>query len=339
MNDDQDYTTLLKALSDDQGVGVVTSGISIDRAIQDGRRTVRRRRVLGGIAVVAVIAAASTSPLLLRDRDKVEPVGPPGHGQSPTISRFSLWSRAFEAGTAGGFTPATYTTGTTAQQIRLRPASAADRDSTAGVTMLAPGIDPAHLPTEKNYVWSTGNRIGDIDGRPAYELKQAAQAGPFVIVAWQYADNGWGLAWMAGPAARLDRARQIAASVHRGVGQPVTVPFTVSRAAIGPELRVISVSIPYGAGAPTTQYALGLAPDGVTSDPQLPGVEPTARLTVGIMKKPPLSREPVGSSARFDLPGGYVVVAEQSPLSSYSFNYTAIATSVKLSPGTTEPLR
>ena len=47
----------------------------------------------------------------------------------------------------------------------------------------------------------------------------------------------------------------------------------------------------------------------------------------------------VGSSARFDLPGGYVVVAEQSPLSSYAFNYTAIAASVKLSPGTTEPLR
>lgn len=349
-HDDQDYTTLLQALRESGTTDAGTAGISIDRAIQDGRRTVRRRRVVGGIAVVALIAAASTSPLLLgaiRDRDNGQPVSPP----SGTAQPFSLWSRAFEAGPAGGFTPAQYTTGTTAQQIRWRPASAAVRNSAAGVTMLAPGIDPAHLSTEKNYVWSTGTRIGDIGGRPAYEVKQPAQADPFVVVAWQYADNGWGLAWVAGAAARVDRARQLAESVHRDAGQPVTVPFTVSRAAIGPDLQVISVSVPYGpssSSAPPAQYALGLAPDGVTSDPQLPGVEPTARLAVGVVKGTPAgdpvnlgggSSDPAGSSSRFDLPDGYVAVAQQSPLSSYSFNYTAIAASVTLSVGTTEPLR
>ena len=118
-HDDQDYTGLLEALRSHESAEAGTGGISIDRAIQDGRRTVRRRRVLGGVAVVALIAAASTSPLLLRDQDKVEPIGPP---QPPKTSPFSLWSRAFEAETAGGFTPSTYTTGRTAQQIRLRPA-------------------------------------------------------------------------------------------------------------------------------------------------------------------------------------------------------------------------
>jgi hypothetical protein len=341
--DDQDYAGLLEALRADENTDAGTGGISIDRAVQDGRRTVRRRRVVGGIAVVALITAASTSPLLLgaiRDRDKVEPVGPPNH---PTTSQFSLWSRAFEAGAAGGFTPSTYTTGRTAQQIRLRPASAAVGNSTAGVTMLAPGIDPAHLSTEKNYVWSTDTRIGDIAGRPAYEVKQPAQADPFVIVAWQYADNGWGLAWVAGPAARVDRARQIAESVHRGGGQPVTVPFTVSRAAIGPDLQVISVSVPIGSSAGPTQYALGLAPDAMSSDPQLPGVDPTARITVGVIKggsaSASLGGAPPSSFTQFGLPDGYVASAGQSVTSSYSFNYTAVAASIRLSVGTTQPLR
>src|SRR4051812_27787853 len=119
------------------------------RAPPASASTVRSRTAVepyaGGIVVVALIAAASTSPLLLaaiHDRDKVEPIGPP-----------SGW---------------------------------------------------------------TGGATGS--------------------------------------------ARQIAESVHRGSGKPVTVPFTVSRAAIGPGLRVISVLVPIGAAGPT-QYALGLAPD------------------------------------------------------------------------------
>ena len=338
-HDDQNYAGLLEALRADKGTDASTGGISIDRAIQDGRRTVRRRRVVGGIAVVAVLAAASISPLLLGARDKVEPVGPP----SPVTGQFSLWTRAFEAGPAGGFTPATYTTGTTAQQIRLRPASAALRDSTAGVTMLAAGLDPAHLSTEKAFVWSTEARIEDIGGRPAYEVKQAGQTEPFVTVAWQYADNSWGLAWMAGPAARLDRARQIAASVHRGSEKSVTVPFTVSRAAIGPGLRVISVSVPFGSPAGPTQYALGLAPDATSPDPQLPGVDPTARLMVGVIKggsaSAALGGAPPSSFAQFGLPGGYIASAGQSVTSSYSFNYTAVAASIRLSAATTDPIR
>src|SRR4051794_16597385 len=89
--------------------------------------------------------------------------------------------------------------------------------------MLAPGLDPAHLSTEKNYVWSTESRIGDIDGRPAYEVKQPAQADPFVVVAWQYADNGWGLACVGvDPTARITVGviKGGSASANLGGGPP-----------------------------------------------------------------------------------------------------------------------
>jgi hypothetical protein len=125
----------------------------------------------------------------------------------------------------------------------------------------------------------------------------------------------------------------------------VTVPFTVSRAAIGPGLQVVSVSIPFGSslpGGPAPHYALGLAPDGVTSDPQLPGVEPMVRLMVGVIKGPTSTGSmnfAGGSFASFGLPTGYLSIAEQSLASSYSINYTAVAASVRLSAGTTEPLR
>jgi hypothetical protein len=45
------------------------------------------------------------------------------------------------------------------------------------------------------------------------------------------------------------------------------------------------------------------------------------------------------SFSRFILEDDYLAIAEQSPLSSYSFNYTAVAASVKLSAPTTDPIR
>jgi hypothetical protein len=351
--DDQDYAGLLKALREDKSTDTGTEGISIDRAVQDGRRTVRRRRVIGGLAVVALIAAASTSPLLLnaiRDRDNGQPVGPaPG-----TAQPFSIWSQAFEAGSAGGFTPSVYTTGKSSQQIRMRPASEAVGDSTAGVTMVAPGFEPgAGEDTGSGsgtIGWTTETQIDDIDGRPAYRLYQAKDT---VTIAWQYADDSWGYAWVAGPAAQEDRARHIAESVHRGIGRPVTVPFTVGRSAVGPDLQVASVSTPFGtnsAGVPA-EYLLGLAPETGNEETDAPASSAglSDRLTVGISKPPPgiaqtttIAGRPAevhDEFTRITLSQGYIAIASRGPLSSYSADFTAIAASVKLSAGTMDPIR
>ncbi|MEU0091426.1 hypothetical protein [Kribbella sp. NPDC006257] len=344
-SEDQDYAGLLKALRETPDP-VGTEGISVDRAVQDGRRTVRRRRVVGGLAVVALIAAACTSPLLLnavRDRDDGAPVAPaPG-----TVQPFSIWSQAFEAGSAGGFTPSAYRTGRYWQQITMLPASAAVGDSWAAATMLAPGFEPG---VESG--WAAKTPIEDIAGQPAFLLGQAKYS---IVIAWQYAANSWGMITMTGPGTQLDRARHIAESVHRGIGRPVTVPFTVSRAAIGSELEVTSVSTPFGtdpAAAGPPQYMLNLD---VGNGPEAPGLLPPARqqsqLTVGISKVPaafkptttvggrPAEVNVDDNYARFELPQGYIAVAEQSPVSSYTTNFTAIAASVKLTAATGNPLR
>ncbi|TDU90255.1 hypothetical protein EV138_3840 [Kribbella voronezhensis] len=355
MNTEEDYTGLLQALREDNAPD--TDGISIDRAIQDGRRTVRRRRVAGGAAVIAVIAAVSTAPLLLNG------IGNPDDGvavaPSPgSVQFFGVWSQAFEAGSAGGFTPYRYKTGRYWQDIALRPVTAGlGKEAWAGVTMLAQGIEPG---TSDNS-WAEKSPIANIEGRPAFLLDQA-KAG--VRIAWQYADNSWGIVTVTGSsAAQVDRARQIAESVHRGAGRPVTVPFTVSRAAIGSELEVTSVSAPIGTGTPDatpTEYLLGLdvgagtesgsVIESVGSGP-VPPAERQPQLTVGITTPPPaftptttVNGRPAEVHAddnytRFSLTKGYLAIAEQSPLSSYLTNFTAIAASIKLTGANGDPVR
>ncbi|WP_112248578.1 hypothetical protein [Kribbella monticola] len=354
--EDEDYTGLLQALREDTTPD--TGGISVDRAIQDGRRTVRRHRIAGGAAVIALIAAVSTAPLLLNgignSDDGVAVAPSPG-----SVQFFGVWSQVFEAGSAGGFTPYRYKTGRYWQEIALRPATTGlGKEAWAGVTMLAQGIEPE--TSDKS--WAEKSPIANIEDRPAYLLDQAKAS---VRIAWQYAENSWGIVTVTGySAAQVDRARQIAESVHRGAGRPVTVPFTVSRAAIGSELEVTSVSTPIGSGTPDpttpTEYLLGLdvgagtesgsVIESVGSGP-LPPAERQPQLTVGITTPPPAFAptttvngrpaevHPDDNYTRFSLTKGYLAIAEQSPLSSYLTNFTAIAASIKLAGPNGDPVR
>jgi hypothetical protein len=345
---DEDYTGLLQTLREDTDPD--TGGISVDRAIQDGRRTVRRRRIAGGAAVIALIAAVSTAPLLLNGiGDSDDGVVAPSPG---SVQPFGVWSQAFEAGSAGGFTPYRYKTGKYWQEIAMRPTTTGlGKEAWAGVTMLARGIEPE----ASNNRWAKKSAIANIEDRPAYLLDQAAAS---VTLAWRYADNSWGIVTVTGySAAQVDRARHIAESVHQGAGRPVTVPFTVSRAAIGSDLEVTSVSIPLGSGTPDaapTEYLLGLdvgvGTESAGSGP-LPPAERQSQLTVGITTPPPafaptttVNGRPAEVHAddnytRFSLAKGYLAIAEQSPLSSYLTNFTAIAASIKLAGPNGDPVR
>jgi hypothetical protein len=129
----------------------------------------------------------------------------------------------------------------------------------------------------------------------------------------------------------------------------------VSRAAVGSELEVTSISTPFGtdpAAAGPPQYVLNLdVGTGPQSPGPLPPAEQQAQLSVGISKLPPAFKPTttVGGRpaevhaddnyTRFQLPQGYIAVAEQSPVSSYTTNFTAIAASVQLSAATGNPIR
>ncbi|MGW6280933.1 hypothetical protein [Kribbella sp. NPDC055071] len=266
--DQEDYAGLLKALRESPDEAL--EGISVDRAVRDGRRTVRRRRFLGGVGVAAVVGAVSASPLLLdalRD-DKAQPAGPP----PGSTELFDVWNREFDVGTAGGVAPSAYTTGRRFQVIEL---TATDPTKSAGVdgvaTLYAPGTH-ADL--------STVDRLQDIEGRPVYAWTDASG----VHISWQYADNAWGtvVLYVNWPD-RTDRARHIAEAIHRRKNPArLRVPFTLSQDIVPNDFKVVGVRLPYVTPDASRNISIDLA----DADPDDPAAG-SALVSVGIVRADP----------------------------------------------------
>lgn len=350
---DEDYAGLLKTLADSPAE---TGNVSIDRALQTGRRTVRRRRVAGVLAVAALIAAAGLSPLVLNSVSRgSEPIAPAPTTTAPSDGfdfgqeigpEFNLWSQSFEVGPTAGFTPTSYLTALKWQQIRLTPPpGGASKGSKIQVTLYAKGVEPDipnGFPTsDVNYP------VAPIGGRPA--TGNQIQEGAILI--WKYTDSAWATVTMtgSGPAIRLDRARQLAEAVrHLDTDRPLGVPFTVSKEAIGAELRVIGV----WTSIDSTNVRLVLE----GQDWRAPSID-GPWIWVGVTKPDPAITPNTTIDGRpaqvspfaakiLNTGQGYASQAAVAPVSSQSFDPAKAARSIRLVPNAenldnwiTDPLR
>ncbi|MFF1823285.1 hypothetical protein ACFVWG_38650 [Kribbella sp. NPDC058245] len=248
----EDYAGLLKALRDAPDES--TESISIDRAIHDGRRTVRRRRVLGGLAVVAVVGVASTARPILNAFQEPPVAGPPPY------EPFEIWGREFDGGTAGGFQPYQYVTGRRFQIIALARTDRADpTDPSAVATLYAPGLQPAVA------VGPAIRTLEPIEGRPVHVVIEDTGA---ATITWKYADDAWGtVAVYTDQTDRVARARHVAESIHRRKSPaPLKVPFTVPRRLFAPDSDVVLVRVPYVRPGKYVTYEVAVA-DSHPSDP------------------------------------------------------------------------
>ncbi|GAA2818403.1 hypothetical protein [Kribbella solani] len=312
----EEYAGLLKALREtpDQS----PAGVSIDRAMRDGRRTVRRRRVLGGAAVVALIAAVSATPMVLHAvrADRVQPAAP---GQ---VVPFGIWSRAFDVGSAGGFTPRLYTSANRWQSVKLVAAdnSGLAPGATAVATMYAPGAWPG----------VTGERrLDDIDGRPVYLL---ARDHGGVRIAFRYSDTGWATVQDTGTDATPERARHVAEGIQlRAKPAPVTVPFSFGRSAVESD-EVVAVAEPHGSPVSPESYSVLLG----DADPVDPGAIGSLT-TVGVVRPAPSVKPTMTIGGHPATSGGSdvtVFLGESwaGTVWSISKSPTAIAATIKLRP-------
>jgi hypothetical protein len=265
----EDYAGLLKALHETPDES--TESISIDRAIHDGRRTIRRRRVLGGLAVVGVVGVASTTrPLLSTFRET------PAAG-TPAYELFPVWDREFDADTSDIFQPYSYLASHRFHLIRLTSTASPDVGGPiAAATLYARGLRSAPP--------ASARRLDDIAGRPAYVLLDH-DAG--VTITWEYADGAWGeVAIFAGYSDGALRAHRIAQKIRwRPVPAPLKVPFTIPRRTVDPSDDVVLVTVPYGYVDGHSSWEIAVAkadpaqPDDVYSLPNVAVRRPPPGLT------------------------------------------------------------
>ncbi|ONI89685.1 hypothetical protein ALI22I_14380 [Saccharothrix sp. ALI-22-I] len=201
------------------------SEVDIDRAIVAGRRQVRARWV-GTAAVVA--AVAFLVPVLGLPGGGGSSVGPATQpGSAVGIEDFDPMRRVVTVADVPGATPESYTTARRWQRIMLKIGEtgfglatvyAPGRQATDGQGVIRP---------------ETGTPAEPIGGRPAYWVGRENGE----LLAWQWTDGAWALLTVeyagaggdAGTDSEADRdtMRRIAQAVRVGVGEPVTMPFTL----------------------------------------------------------------------------------------------------------------
>jgi hypothetical protein len=299
---EREIEKLLAPLRDD--VPATPSGVSVERAVEAGRRRLRTRgRLAGAAAALAVVAVCGLLAVMLRaDRDSA--AGPPGG--------FDPLTRSFQVGSAGGFAPESYESGRYEQRVRLRlERPAAGQVGQGTVTLFAPGQVPSD--------WTpTGRRMPDVYGREAVLLDTPTTAPGGVELAWRWSDTGWAFAHLdAGFPDLADRAHRVAQSVLPVPAEPLAVPFTL---ALPPGLQVTGVRVPVGATAERGAVLLG---EGGAAPPIGPGFLVAVSLRSGLTPGPdaPVTGEVAGRPASvragrvivFDVAPGLSVVAEAAP--------------------------
>ncbi|MFC0114786.1 hypothetical protein [Kibdelosporangium aridum] len=124
------------------------SSVDIEKAKRVGRRTSRRRAVVGAAAVVGVFALVGIGVPALSgafSRGAVAPAVPP--------AEFNPLIEVVTVGTAGGFQPQSYETGRTQQVIRLKRADGGTGSGT--IIVYPPGPKP-DMPPGLSFEWTPG---------------------------------------------------------------------------------------------------------------------------------------------------------------------------------------
>ncbi|MFF7244910.1 hypothetical protein ACFZBU_13540 [Embleya sp. NPDC008237] len=291
--DEHEGARLLAALRETPRIAPDEPGVDMARAIREGRRAVRVRRALavtGGalaVALVVLVTVLIAAPL------HNGATGPAAGGT------FDVRQRAFQVGSAGGFTPVLYETGKYRQRVILGPEkrSGAPDDvaaTRATVTMYAPdrlpggeaGLGaPAPLVNGHPAAWLTGP--DPVDGR--------------IQLAWQWTSGAWAVASLAGPAADSARVHRVAESVAPGSRRPTGVPVGLDRDLLAAGEHLTSLVSSIGKTTDPPVYALRFGTD---DPPNLDGTDPPW-FAVGF-GKPPLGFDDRRPDRVFRTDGAYV---------------------------------
>lgn len=254
------------------------SQVDVGRAVLDVRRRVRRRRVLGATAAVAVAAlVVATVPSVAGGLLDRKPPAESGAG----LTEFDVMRQSFRVGSAAGFTPLTYETERYVQKVTLVPATPGAGEHRATVSMFArDGLGPDWKPAAE----PDNEPAPDVNGRRAVWMTGVPGT---ANLAFEWADGAWAIVEVRGDDARI-RAHRVAQSVEAGVDVPVTVPFTLSRAQVE-RYQVVGTTVSYGQTGrsdgnlrATLMFGLGSSPDlvvGVQQDGagKPPGAETVVR--------------------------------------------------------------
>ncbi|MEU0935433.1 hypothetical protein [Embleya sp. NPDC005971] len=271
--DEHEGARLLAGLRETPQTAPDEPGVNVARAIREGRRMVRIRRALavtGGAVAVALVVLVT---VLIAAPLHNGATGPAAGGT------FDVRQRAFQVGSAGGFTPVIYETGKYRQRVILgpeKPGGAPDVAATRGtVTMYAPD----RLPGGEG---GLGAPAPSVNGHPAAWLTGPAPVDGRIELAWQWTSGGWGVASLAGPAADAARVHRVAESVATGSRRPTGVPVQLDEGLLAPGEHLISLVASVGAQAQDAVYALRF---GTVDPPNLDGTDPPW-FAVGVGKAP-----------------------------------------------------
>ncbi|MET7303258.1 hypothetical protein [Embleya sp. NPDC005575] len=260
--DEHEGARLLAALRATPQAAPDEPGVNVARAIRDGRRTVRVRRALavtGGAVAVALVVLVT---VLIAAPLHNGATGPAAGGT------FDVRQRAFQVGSAGGFTPVVYETGKYRQRVILgpeKPGGAPEVAATRGtVTMYAPD----RLPGGE---LGLGGPAPPVNGHPAAWLTGPDPVDGRIQLAWQWTSGGWGVASLAGPAADSARVHQVAESVVAGSRRPVGMPVKLDQDLLAAGEHLISLVASVGKPADPPLYAMRF---GTVDPPNLDGTDP-----------------------------------------------------------------
>ncbi|MBQ0892033.1 hypothetical protein KBX37_02770 [Micromonospora sp. U56] len=304
-----------KLLAPLRDVPLPPSAVDLHRAVRDGRRQVRRRRIAAtataGLAVVAVLAAA---PALVGRADRPTPVAP-ALTPSPTAAMPATAPAAFDPArqyAEFGWVPPVMTdrtvrTGTdqlalTASAPQTSPRPVKDAPA-AELRLVAAGRDIT-LGIDRDFAVAAG-RAGSaglepaepVNGRAARWNANAAAAEPrSAALRWEYAPGAWAevIVRHIPESAGDPRAvtRRIALDLRYAVDRPIRLPvrFATPPAGLKPMAYLVTrrandrwdVELSYGAGK-RTKYGdwplvvLMLPRKSVTGDGAVIG-DPTSRI-------------------------------------------------------------
>ncbi|RSM76032.1 hypothetical protein DMH04_36600 [Kibdelosporangium aridum] len=179
------------------------SSVDIDKAKRLGRRTSRRRAVVGAAAVVGVFALVGIGVPALSGAFTRGAVAP-----AVTSAEFNPLVEVVTVGTAGGFRPNWYKTGQDRQTIELVRADGGTGGGT--ITVYPPGVQPDD-PNQK---------------LPSSDMHMGS-------VSFEWTRGAWAHVSLGGPEpdmqARAERVRQSVVAKS----QRVKAPFSVAKSALG----------------------------------------------------------------------------------------------------------
>jgi hypothetical protein len=308
------------------------SSVDVHRAIRDGRRRVRHRRVASVAAAVVALAMVAVSAPSIADaiRD-----GRAHSGAAPT--EFDPLRQEISVGSTSGFTPLTYETGRYRQRVRLGMESNLDGPDRAIVTVYPRGRLPSF--------WKPGGeRAPDVNGHRAYwmNLNTSGQ------IAWEWAEGAWAFAVVNVREDVRNRAHRVAQSVsfaktHTFVA-PVRAPITMAPPDINDgDLQFFGTVSSYGEKGEVAGRLQFLLVFG-GPEPERYDLGPGNFVLVGVRQAQavePTFGSGVGTIARPDIGGGFTAVAEA--VSERIVNrigkdrLTELADSVRLVPGSSDP--